>query len=101
MSALTELQSSGADVVVVAIDSDSTENEDDVRAHVERNSFAGRFAVPPQDMLNQMVSEFGPDIITPPSSPVVLLSADQSSARLLPRGLKSVDDLRRELDAGP
>jgi len=48
-----------------------------------------------------MVQEFGPEIITPPTSPVVLISADQSDARLLDRGSKDVDTLKAALEEGP
>ena len=88
------------DVVVVAIGSDSTEGADQVASHAEENGFEGYFAVPPQEMLNTLQSEYGPDIITPPTAPVILISADQSTARLLDRGLKDADDLRASLTAG-
>jgi len=88
-------------VVVVGLDSEPFEENEAVVSHVEDNGFKGTFAVATQEMTNALVAQFGPDIITPPTSPVVLLSADQLQARLLPRGFKDVDVLEAELAKGP
>lgn len=101
MGALTELQKKGADVVVVGLDSEPFEEVEAVVKHVRDNDLSGTYAVATQEMMNAMVDQFGADIITPPTSPVVLLSADQSEARLLPRGFKDLASLESELAKGP
>jgi hypothetical protein len=97
---LTELQEIDSDVVVIGVDADPNEEAEQVIAHVEENGFKGRYIVAPKELTDALVEEFGPSILSPPTSPVVLISADQSSARLLPRGLKSLEDLQSELEAG-
>lgn len=101
MGALTELQDKGADVIVVGLDSEPFEESEAVVSHVKDNGLKGTYAVATQEMMNAMVEQFGPDIITPPTSPIVLLSADQSEARLLPRGFKDTGTLESELKKGP
>lgn len=85
-------------MTLVAINVDPNEDESAVRGHVDRHGLVGHFAVPPQSMLDDMVGEFGASLVTPPTSPVVLLSADQTEARLLERGVKTVDDLLAEIE---
>ncbi len=83
------------------MDSEPFEEPDAVLAHKNDNGFEGTFAVATEEMILALQEEFGPEIITPPASPVVLLGADQDAARLLPRGFKDLDTLRTELEAGP
>ena len=101
MGALTELQESGTQVTVVGIGTDPNEDADAILAHVEENGYAGTYANAPQELLDALVQEFGPEIITPPTSPVVLISADHSDARLLDRGFKDADTLKAALEEGP
>jgi hypothetical protein len=99
--ALTELQGIDDNVTVVALDADPNEDADQVVAHIEDNGFEGTFAVSPQELTEALVAEFGPGIISPPTSPVVLVSLEEGKARLLPRGFKSVEDIQAEIEAGP
>ena len=101
MGALTELQESGTQVTVVGIGTDPNEDAEAILAHVVDNGFEGTYANAPQELLDAMVEQFGPEIITPPTSPVVLISADQTEARLLDRGFKDVDTLKAALEEGP
>jgi hypothetical protein len=64
----------------------------------ERGS-EGLYAVAPQTMTTELVGQFGPDIISPPTAPIVLVAPDQRSAELLPRGIKSADELEQALAA--
>jgi len=89
------------DVTVVALDADANEDADQVVAHIEKNDFEGHFAVSPQELTDALVDDFGPGIISPPTSPVIIVSVEDGTARLLPRGLKSIADLEAEIEAGP
>ena len=84
-------------MTLVALNVDPNEDGSAVADHAERNELAGTFAVPPQAVLDGLVTEFGADFVTPPTAPVILLDADQESARMLRRGVKDADDLRSEL----
>ena len=86
---------------MVGIGTDPNENADAVLGHVEENGFEGTYAYGSQELLDALVAEFGPEVITPPTSPVILIAADQSDARLLPRGFKDVDTLEAALAEGP
>jgi hypothetical protein len=97
---MTELQGEDQGVILVALNTDPNEDEAAVLEHVEEYGLAGRFAVAPQSLTDTLVEEFGADIVSVPTAPVILVSSDQTSARLLPRGLKSVDELKTELAAG-
>jgi hypothetical protein len=80
-------------VTLVALNVDANEDEAAVRGHVDRHDLVGHFAVPPQGMLDTLVSEYGAEFVTPPTSPVILVDAAQSSARFLDRGVKPADEL--------
>ncbi len=96
---MTELQGEDQGVILVALNTDPNEDDSVVLEHVERYGLEGRFAVAPQEMTDMLVEEYGADIVSVPTAPVVLVSPDQTSARLLPRGLKSVDEIQAELAA--
>ncbi len=84
--------------VLVAIDTDPNEDAEQVRQHVERYALKGRFAVAPAGMTAALVDQFGPTVVSPPTAPVILISADQSEARLLKRGVKTAEELREIIE---
>lgn len=57
-------------------------------------------AISPGELTQALVNQFGPEIVTPPQAPIILISADQSSARLLPSGLKDAEEMTAELAKG-
>jgi cytochrome oxidase Cu insertion factor (SCO1/SenC/PrrC family) len=81
------------DVVVVAIDLDQNEDAALVLEHIERNDFAGHFAISSQELTRALIDEFGTGIANPPRSPKVLVNADQTSATYFD-GVKTAEDLR-------
>jgi hypothetical protein len=84
--------------VLVAIDADPNENAELVRNAVRSRGNKGLFAIAPQEMVQDLVSQFGPEIVTPPTAPIVVISPDQTSAKLLPRGIKSRAELREAVE---
>ncbi len=88
----------GTVLVALAID----ENEDAllISDTWKERGLTEPVAIAPQQLTEALVNEFGPEIVTPPQAPIVLISADQSSARLLPSGVKDVDELTSELAKG-
>ena len=95
-----ELLAEDRGTVLVAIDID--ENED---TQLIRDTWRGRgltepVAISPQQLTEALLSQFGPEIVTPPQAPIVLISADQSSARMLPSGLKQAEELNAEIAKG-
>ena len=54
-------------------------------------------AIAPQEMTDQLLDLFGPDIVTPPQAPIVLIDPDQAEPRLLQRGLKTAEELEEAI----
>ncbi len=86
--------------VLVAIDIDANEDAGLIKDTWKDRGLTEPVAIAPQELTEQLLQEFGPEIVTPPRAPIVLISADQSSARLLPSGLKDAKTLAAEIAKG-
>lgn len=84
----------------MAIAVDENEDAQLIRATWKSRGLTEPVAISPQSLTTALVNEYGPEIVTPPQAPIVLISADQSSARLLPSGLKSESRLKAEIAKG-
>jgi hypothetical protein len=80
----------------VGIDIDPYENEDVVRKHQSDNRFYGMYAVAPPEMTNELTNEFGVDIISPASAPVLLICSNGTVIRF-DRGIKSAEVLAQAI----
>jgi cytochrome oxidase Cu insertion factor (SCO1/SenC/PrrC family) len=80
----------------VGIDIDPYENEAVVRKHQSDNGFPGLYAVAPPELTNDLVNEFGVDIITPASAPMILICSNGTVTRL-DRGVKSAGFLEQAI----
>jgi len=87
------------DILLISLDTDANEDTEKVRTHIERYGFDWYFAVSPIEATNALIDEFGLGIVSAPSTPVILICADQRT-RYLPSGIKSADDLTKEVAAG-
>ena len=76
----------------VGIDIDPYENEALVRKHQADNQFYGLYAVAPPAMIKELTNEFGVEIISPASAPMVLICSNGTVTRL-DRGVKSAEVL--------
>ena len=94
---MDELLAEDRGTVLVAINIDANEDEALVRDAWRDRGLTEPVVISPQELTTQLVNLFGPEIVTPPQAPIVLISADQSSARLLPRGLKDAGELTAEI----
>jgi len=97
---LDELLAEDRGTVLVAIDIDSNEDEGLIRDAWRSRGLTEIVAISPEPLTNTLVAEYGPEIVTAPQAPIVLISADQTSARLLPSGLKSAEELLAEIAKG-
>lgn len=95
-----ELLAEDRGTVLIAIGIDENEDAELIKRTWQERGLTEPVAISPQELTSTLVSEFGPEIVTPPQAPIVLISADQTSARLLPSGLKDVDELQAELAKG-
>ncbi|MDI6901623.1 MAG: hypothetical protein QMC79_08040 [Anaerosomatales bacterium] len=96
---LDDLLAEDRGTVLIAIDTDQNEDEALIRDAWRARGLTERVAIAPRAMTEALVQQFGPDIVNPPSAPIVLVTADQRSAELLPRGLKSAEDLSRFIES--
>lgn len=80
----------------VGLDIDPYENEALVRKHKADNRFNGLYAVAPQELTNQLTSEFGVDIISPASAPMLLICTNGTVTKL-DRGIKSAGVLQQAI----
>jgi thiol-disulfide isomerase/thioredoxin len=86
----------GDRIEIVDISIVEGDGADLIRSHAEDNGFGWKFAVSPEDVTASLVDDFGTDVTSPPSSPVILLCPD-GSARSIPKGA-SASDLEDELE---
>lgn len=88
----------GADTFTyVALDIDPDEQEEAIRGHVQRNGFNGTYAASPVPLSRALLDQFGPEIISPASAPIILVCRDGTSVKL-PAGIKTAGYLREALD---
>jgi cytochrome oxidase Cu insertion factor (SCO1/SenC/PrrC family) len=80
----------------VGIDIDPYENEALVRKHQSDNQFYGLYAVAPPEMTKKLMNEFGVEIISPASAPMVLICSNGTVTRL-DRGVKSAEVLEQAI----
>jgi hypothetical protein len=81
----------------VALDIDPDEQEEAIRGHVLRNGFTGTYAASPVPLSRALLNQFGPEIISPASAPIILVCRDGSSVKL-PPGIKTAGYLEEALD---
>ena len=85
--------------VSISLDTDPNEDVSIVRNHVNANGFTEKYAVAPKDVTQALVDKFGIGVVNAPSAPVILVCEDGSS-RMMGRGLKSVSELKEEINQG-
>jgi thiol-disulfide isomerase/thioredoxin len=80
----------------VGLDIDPNEDAASLRDHVQKNGFYGYYALSPLEMTQSLLDEFGIEVITPASAPMILVLPD-GTARKLPPNIKSAAYLRQEM----
>jgi hypothetical protein len=80
------------DVVYVSLDVDPNERAEDLADYAAREGFGWTFAVAPADMSRSLAATFGDQVLSPPSTPLIVLGPD---GQLIEKhiGIKSADDL--------
>ncbi|MBR9690256.1 redoxin family protein [Candidatus Woesearchaeota archaeon] len=89
----------GDEIISVSLDTDPSEDEAKVLEHTTRNGFDWYYAVSPKELTQQLVDEFGIQVVNAPSTPILLICEDQST-RLLRFGVKNADELLEEVEKG-
>jgi thiol-disulfide isomerase/thioredoxin len=86
----------GDEVISISLDTDQGEDEAFILEHTQSHGFDWRYSISPLEVTTSLKDSFGLGIINPPQAPVVLICQD-GSFRLLDRGVKKVDDLKKEI----
>jgi hypothetical protein len=94
----TILSSLPSDLTVVSLDIDPNENDSDLSNYVKRNQFPWSYAVAPKDAAHEIGQLYGDSFLNPPSGPVLVIDRN-GMIHPLPLGLKSADDLKKDLAA--
>lgn len=84
-------------VEYILVDIDPNESAADLAAYRERHGFTGRYVVASSELARAIVAEFGDQMLSAPSTPIVVIGAD-GTVTLTPFGKKSADVLRALLD---
>ncbi|MBI4595115.1 MAG: redoxin family protein [Candidatus Tectomicrobia bacterium] len=85
------------EVVSISLDIDPNENEAILQKHALNNGFDWYWAVSSTAMSQQLERAFGNAILNPPSTPMVIIDRNQSP-HLLRFGVKSAEELVREIE---
>lgn len=87
------------DLIHVSINTDPNEDASTVQKFIAQNNFEGYFAISPAQTTQQLIDEFGINVVSAPSVPVILICPDKKS-RLLPKGHKDQVTLEAEISQG-
>ncbi len=90
------LPSLGSDVVMVSLDTDSSENAQLLARFADDMGFGWRFALASPQVLDELARTFGLEFLTQPNEPMFLIDA-KGGLHALPFGHKGADQLRRSI----
>lgn len=76
-------------VTYVVLDIDPSETAGSLRAYQERHGFRGRYAIADRDVARALAAEFGDQVLSPPSTPMIVIGTD-GTVTLAPYGHKDV-----------
>lgn len=57
----------------IGVDVDPNEPSDELAAYADREGFAWTFTVAPKDVARSLAAEFGDQVLSPPSTPLILI----------------------------
>jgi len=89
----------GDHVVHVSLDTDPNEDELAVQLHLQKHGFSWYYSVAPINMTTALIDAFGLTVVNAPRAPVLLVSPS-GTARLLPGGVKTAEELMAYIEAG-
>ena len=91
---LNEALGMQSDLISIGFDVDPNENATDLKKYTDSNSFDWVYAVPPQEVLNEISKLYGANFLNPPSTPIFIIDR-KGGVHPMPFGIKSVDDLQK------
>lgn len=94
---LNEALGMHSDLISIGFDVDPNENAADLKKYTDSNGFDWVYAVPPQEVLNEISKLYGANFLNPPSTPILLIDR-KGGVHPMPFGIKSADDLKKFID---
>jgi len=94
---LNETLGMHSDLISIGFDVDPNENAADLKKYTESNGFDWVYAVPPQEVLNEISKLYGANFLNPPSTPILIIDR-KGGVHPMPFGIKSADDLKKFID---
>jgi len=94
---LNNALSMNSDLITIGFDVDPNENAADLKKYTESNGFDWVYAVPPQEVLNEISKLYGANFLNPPSTPILIIDR-KGGVHPMPFGIKSADDLKKFID---
>ena len=91
------LDQTDEDIIVISLDVDPNESEKQVKDHAERLGHDWFHVVAPPELTQLLIRQFGTAVVVAPMAPVIVIDSD-GEARLLKRGVKSAEQLAKELE---
>ncbi len=85
------------DLISIGFDVDPNEKEADLKKYAESNGFDWVYAVPPQEVLNEISNLYGVNFLNPPSTPIFIIDR-KGEVHPMPFGIKSAEDLQKFID---
>ena len=95
--ALTQLPADR--VAYVLLDVDPNEDAASLAAYREQRGYTGRYAIASAEVARALAADFGDQFLSPPSTPIVVISTDGTVTRT-DFGQKSTDDIVALVTAG-
>lgn len=95
---IKELHEEDDSFISISLDTDPNEDESKVLDHITRNNFNWYYAISPKSLTNSLIDEFGVTVVNAPQAPVVLI-CPKGDTKLLKNGVKSVLDLKSEINS--
>ena len=95
--ALHELLAGNSDLVSIALDIDSNEDEAVLKAYAEKHGFDWVYAVSPAEVAREIGNLYGAQFLNPPSTPILIVDR-HGEVHPLPFGIKSAEDLKQAIE---
>lgn len=80
-------------LISIGFDVDQNEKADDLKKYVESNGFDWIYAVPSNEIVNEIANLYGANFLNPPLTPIFIIDR-QGIVHLMNMGLKSAEDLK-------
>lgn len=85
------------DFIAIGFDIDPNEKGADLKKYTDSNGFNWIYAVPPQEVLNEIGNLLGANFLNPPSAPIFIIDR-KGGIHPMPFGVKRADELKNFID---